>query len=237
MGSPVPKAKICEEHTMTYPASPDDAGPNRVRPDTGQFWAGAVATAVVAALIALVGILVCRWALNIPILAPASDGTWGDAHTGEYVLVAALIALVAGGLLYLLVLAAPEPDTFFRWIMGLATLAAVVYPFSTGAPLEQKAATAIVNLVLGVAIISLLTGVASRAIRRSGPPRRPAAASQPGYPPGPDAGYPPGPDAGYPAGPDAGYPPGQRGGYQPTQPINGPQDPRPRPNPGPDPWR
>jgi Family of unknown function (DUF6069) len=214
---------------MTYPASPDDAAPNRVRPDSGQFWAGGVATAVVAALIALVGILVCRWALGIPILAPANDGTWGDAHTGEYVLVAACVALVAAGLLYLLVVAAPEPDTFFRWIMGLATLAVVVYPFSTSAPLEQKAATAIVNLVLGVAITTLLTGVASRAIRRSGPPRGPVQ-------PGQEAGYPPGQGAGYPPDQDAGYRPGQRG-YQPTQPLNGPQDPGPRQYPGSDPWR
>jgi hypothetical protein len=207
---------------MTYPASPDDVAPNRVRPDSTRFWAGGVATAVVAALIALVGILVCRWALGIPILAPASDGTWGDAHTGEYVLVAACIALVATGLLYLLVLAAPEPGTFFRWIMGLATLAAVVYPFSTGAPLEQKTATAVVNLVLGVAITSLLTGVASRAIRRSVPPSR---AGRPGRPVQ---------GVGYPPGQDAGYAPGQRG-YQPTEPINAPQDPRSRQYP--DTWR
>jgi Family of unknown function (DUF6069) len=213
------KAKICEEHTMTYPASPDDAASNRVRPDSGMFWAGAVATAVVAALIALVGILVCRWALNIPILAPASDGTWGDAHTSEYVLVAAVIALVAAGLLYLLVLAAPEPDTFFRWIMGLATLAAVVYPFSTSAPLEQKFATAIVNLVLGVAITSLLTGVSTRAIRRSGPPSGP------------------GQDVGYPSARDAGYPPPSQRGYQPPQPINGQQEPGSQRYPGQDPWR
>ena len=189
---------------MTYPASPNDVAPDRVRPDPGQFWAGGAATAVVAALIALVGILVCRWTLNIPILAPASAGAWGSAHTGEYVLLAACVALVATGLLYLLVLAAPEPGTFFRWIMGLATIAAVVYPFSTSAPLEQKAATAVVNLVLGIAITSLLTGVASRAVRRPGPPSRPVQRSQPGQ--------------------DAGYPPGQRG-YQPTRPINAPQDP------------
>ena len=213
---------------MTYPASPDDVAPNRIRPDAGPFWAGAVATAVVAALIALVGILVCRWALNIPILAPASDGTWGDAHTGEYVLVAAVIALVAAGLLYLLMLGAPEPDTFFRWIMGLATLAAVVYPFSTDAPLEQKAATAIVDLVLGVAIISLLTGVASRSVRRSAPPSGPVQAGRPRQP---------GQEAGYPPGRDAGYPPSQRG-YQPTEPINGQRDPgSPRQYPGQDPWR
>ena len=51
-----------------------------------------------------------------------------------------------------------SPGMFFDWIMGLATLAAVVYPFSTGAPLDQKAATAVVNLVLGIAITSLLDG-------------------------------------------------------------------------------
>jgi hypothetical protein len=213
---------------MTYPASPDDVAPNRVRPDSSQFWAGGVAPAVVAALIALVGILVCRWALGIPILAPASDGTWGNAHTSEYVLVAACIALVATGLLYLLVLAAPEPGTFFRWIMGLATLAAVVYPFSTDAPLEQKTATAVVNLVLGVAITTLLTGVASRAIRRSGPPSRPIQPIQPGQP------VQPGQRAGYTPSQDVGYAPGQQG-YDPTQPLNAPQDPRSRQYP--DNWR
>ena len=93
---------------MTYPASPNDARTNRVRPDSAQFWAGAVATAVVAALIALVGILICRWTLGIPILAPAGDGAWGNAHTGEYVLLAALTAIAAAGVLYLLVLGAPQ---------------------------------------------------------------------------------------------------------------------------------
>ena len=193
---------------MTYPASPDDAGSPRVRPDSGRFWAGAVATAIVAALIALVGILICRWTLNIPILAPAGDGAWGDAHTGEYVLVAALVALVAAGLLYLLVLSTPQPSVFFRWIIGLVTLIAVVYPFSSGAPLDQKVATAVVNLVLGVAIASLLTATAARAIRRSGPP--------PSNPAGPGRPAPPA-SQGLPADP---Y--GQRGqGYdqQPTRPT------------------
>src|ERR1700744_4589953 len=118
---------------MTYPASPDDPAVGRVRPDAGQFWAGAVATAIVAALIALVGILICRWTLNIPILAPSGDGAWGNAHTVEYVLMSALVTLVAAGLLYLLVLAAPQPNVFFAWIMGLATLAAAVYPLRTPA--------------------------------------------------------------------------------------------------------
>jgi hypothetical protein len=208
---------------MTYPASPRDAATNRVRPDSAQFWAGAVATAVVAALIALVGILICRWTLHIPILAPAGDGAWGNAHTAEYALVSGLIAIIAGGLLYLLVLATPQPNMFFDWIMGLATLAAVVYPFSTGAPLDQKAATAVVNLVLGIAIISLLTAVAARAIRRPVPPAYGDRTVR-----GPE-GY--GQERDYPAGqdyrPDPGYVPQPRGN-EPTQPIDEPYGRRSR---------
>ena len=203
---------------MTYPASPRNAATNRVRPDSAQFWAGAVATAVVAALIALVGILICRWTLNIPILAPAGDGAWGNAHTAEYALVAALVAIIAAGLLYLLVLGTPQPNMFFDWITGLATLAAVVYPFSTSAALDQKAATAIVNLVLGIAIISLLSAVAARAIRR---PVAPGYGDGSGY--GPEQGYPPG--QGY--RPDRGYVPEPRED-QPTQPVDEPYGRRPR---------
>jgi hypothetical protein len=209
---------------MTYPASPRDAATNRVRPDSAQFWAGVVATAVVAALIALVGILICRWTLHIPILAPAGDGAWGNAHTAEYALVSAVIAIIAGGLLYLLVLGTPQPNMFFDWIMGLATLAAVVYPFSTAAPLDQKAATAIVDLVLGIAITTLLAAVAARAIRRPVPP---SYGDGSGYDPA--QGY--GPEPGHPAHqgfrPDPGYVPEPRGN-QPTEPIDEPYGRRPR---------
>jgi hypothetical protein len=163
----------------------------RVRPDPAQMWAGGVATAVVAALIALVGVLVCRWTLGIPILAPGHDGAWGSMHTGEFVLAAAVAALVATGLLHLLILGAPRPSLFFHWIMGLITVAVVVYPFSTGAPLDQKAATAIVLAVLGIAITSLLNAVAARAVRagraaaagrRDEPPYRPNPPLSPGSP-------------------------------------------------------
>jgi hypothetical protein len=226
---------------MTYPASPRDAGTNRVRLDSAQFWAGAAATAVVAALIAIVGILIVRWTLNIPILAPAGAGAWGNAHTAEYALVAALIAIIAASLLYLLVLGTPQPHLFFDWITGLATLAAVVYPFSTSAPLDQKAATAIVNLVLGIAIITLLTTVAARAIRRPVARRSPYGDGSTGY--AADQGYVPGqgyrreqgyrPDRGQGYGPE--YPPERGRGYgreysedetrtRPIRPMNVPED-------------
>jgi hypothetical protein len=212
---------------MTYPATPSGGAPSRIRLDAAQYWAGAAATAVVAALIALVGILICRWALNIPIIAPAGDGAWGNANTAVYVFASLLVAVVAAGVLYLLVLGTPQPTTFFDWIMGLATLAAVVYPFSSGAPLDQKIATALVDLVLAIAITSLLNAVAARAIRRPGPvaPARADYGPEQPYQAGrPYAGdqQPYAADQPYPA--EEGYVPEQQRRNPPTQPVNVPQN-------------
>ena len=157
---------------MTVPMSrPGEPPPERRSSstrsiDAKQLWSGGVATALVAALIALAGILVCRWLFDISILAPRRDGAWGNASTAGYTLSAAAAALVATAIMHLLLLASPRPRLFFGWIIGLATLIAVVYPFSTTAPMSQKVATAVINLVLGVAIGSLVSGTASRVIRR-----------------------------------------------------------------------
>ena len=152
---------------MTRPMPSQNPRPETTRKvDARTLWSGGVATAVVAALIALVGILVCRWLFKIPILSPQRDGAWGDASTAGYALASAAIALAATGMMHLLLLAAPYPRVFFGWIIALATVIAVVYPFSTTAPLSQKLATAAVNLILGIAIWSLVTEVSRRAGRR-----------------------------------------------------------------------
>jgi Family of unknown function (DUF6069) len=152
---------------MTVPMSSQRPEPEvRRKVDGRTLWSGGAATAIVAALIALVGILVCRWLFHVPILSPAQDGAWGNASTAGYTLAAAAIALAATGLMHLLLLAAPYPRVFFAWIIGLATVVAVVYPFSTTAPLSQKLATAVVNLILGVAIGTLIGEVSRRAGRR-----------------------------------------------------------------------
>jgi hypothetical protein len=152
------------------------------RVDARPLVSGGIATAVVAALIALVGILVCRWLFNVPILSPQREGAWGNASTVGYVFAAAACALVATALMYLLLISTPYPRVFFGWIIGLATLVAVVYPFSTTAPLSQKLATAVVNLILGVVIGSLIAEVSRRATRRRVPRRR---VDRPTYPPPP----------------------------------------------------
>jgi hypothetical protein len=139
------------------------------RVDEARLWSGGGATAIVAALIALVGVLISRWLFLFPVLAPKSDGTYGDAHTTGVVLVAAGSAIVATGLLNLLLLGTPRPLAFFGWIIALATVLVVVLPFRTTAPLSAKLATAVIGLVIGIAIGTLLTGVASRSIRSQRP--------------------------------------------------------------------
>lgn len=132
--------------------------------NVARLWSGGLATAVVAGLVILVGALVVRGVLGIPVLAPEEAGYFGDAGTGVYAAMAALAAMVATGLLHLLVTSAPRPQSFFGWIVGLATTVAVVSPFAQAASVPSQIATALINLVAGIAIATLLSSVASGSI-------------------------------------------------------------------------
>ncbi|HTZ94291.1 MAG TPA: DUF6069 family protein [Streptosporangiaceae bacterium] len=159
------QAGVPDEYYRAGETPPSPPRPSRPQVDAGKLWPGGIATAIVAGLVALVGVLVCRWLFGIPLLAPKSDGAYGDVHTTALVLLAAAAALVATALVHLLLLSTPRPLTFFAWIIGLATVLAVLLPFSTAAPLTAKVATAVVDLALGIAIGSLISGVAARSAR------------------------------------------------------------------------
>ena len=146
-------------------------GSGAPRVDAGRLWAGGVAAAVVAALIALVGVLVVRAIFRIALYAPSEAGAFGDSDTAVLCLVAAAAALAATGLAHLLLLATPRPLTYFGWIVGLLTTAAVVVPFLSG-PLPIALAQAVIHLVIGLAIGSLVSGAAVSASRRAVPRQR-----------------------------------------------------------------
>lgn len=153
---------------MTEPLDLPPAGPPHPphrRLEVGRLWAGGVATAVVAALIALVGVLIVRAVLRIAVYAPATAGAFGDSSTTVLCVVAAVAALAATGLLHLLLVATPRPLSYFSWIVGLVTAAATVLPFTTAESLAAAFAQAIINLVIGAAIGSLLSGAAANATR------------------------------------------------------------------------
>lgn len=149
---------------------PGDEPPRRPRVNGGRLWGGGFATAVVAALIVLVGVYIARHLLDIAVLAPKAAGSLGSSTTAVYAVIAALCALVATALLHVLLLGAPRPLSFFAWITALAVVIAVIAPFSEMADLESKAATAIINLIAGVAVISLLTGVGGGSTTQQPPP-------------------------------------------------------------------
>src|SRR5438874_1789128 len=112
-------AATFEEDPMTamYPVADQ---PPRPVVNAGRLWAGGLATAVVAALIAVVGILIGRGLFGVEVLAPKGAGVWGDAHTGWYALGAAFAGLAATGLMHLLLFYTPRPMRFFGWVMTLA---------------------------------------------------------------------------------------------------------------------
>lgn len=144
------------------------AGAEPVRPavDARTLWSGGLAAALVAALVAVVGVLVARGVFGVPVLAPEGEGTFGDASTWSLAVGAGVGALIATALLHLLLLFTPRPLAFFGWIMALLTAVAVVLPFTFDTEFSSKLATALIYLFIGIAIGSLVSGVGARSVRR-----------------------------------------------------------------------
>ena len=146
------------------PQAPPPAQRRRVSIDAGRLWAGGAATALVAALIAVVGEAIANNVLDVRLVRPAVLLPISDSRMINYAATAFLLALAATGLAHLLSLAAPRPRVFFAWIVGLCTLAAVALPFALDAEFPAQLGTAIINLVIGLAIGSLLTAVLARTV-------------------------------------------------------------------------
>ena len=130
----------------------------------GRLWGGGVATGFVAALIAAVGVLICDNVLGLKLVHPEPLLPIGDSFALSYAATAFMLALVATGLAQLLAVTTPRPRSFFHWIVGLATLAAVALPFALSGSPSSKIGTAAINLAIGVAIGSLLTAVLARTV-------------------------------------------------------------------------
>ena len=153
--------------TNLYDDQPTSIGATgRPRPDAARLWSAGLATALVAALTGLVGILVVR-AVGIWAYAPKDFGTFGDSTTVVLCAGAALAALAATGLVQLLILSTPRPIAYFGWIVGLLTVVAAVLPLLAGGPLAVLLAEAIIYVVIGVVIAVLVANAAGSALRYS----------------------------------------------------------------------
>lgn len=136
--------------------------------DAARLWGGGLATACVAALVALVGVLVFGVVFDLSLVRPALLLDVTDTFTADYALTAFVLGLLATAVAHGLALTTPRPRLFFSWIVGLTTVAGVATPFAVGATLESQAATAGINLALGVCVLSLLRGVMSRTVSVDG---------------------------------------------------------------------
>lgn len=161
---------MAQEPAYEIPGEPTTAQRTVRRVNYGRLWAGGLATAAVAALIVVVGVLVARQVLGSTALAGKSNGTYVGGTETKYVLLAVAAALLATVLMHLLLLAVPQPARFFSWMVGLLTAVAVILPFTTTGPTSPKVADAAVNLLVGIAILALLGSIAAASIRRPGPP-------------------------------------------------------------------
>ena len=148
-------------------------GPGPRRVNATRLWSAGLATAVVAALVALVGVLIVRALLRIDLYAPRDAGAFGSSRTVVLCVGAAVAALAATGLAHLLLLSTPRPLAYLSWIIGLLTAAAVVLPLASGSRLSVALAQAVINLVIGVAIGSLVSGAAASALRSAALANRP----------------------------------------------------------------
>lgn len=165
-GGPVDPAAETRIEGAGYAATgrpPSTRRPRRVI-DAGRLWSGGVLAGVVAAGVAVVGLLIARGVLDIPVLVERK-GHLVNASMAWYALVAFGAAILATGLLHLLLLAAPQPYRFFGWIVGLATAIAVILPFTTGAETASKVAVALINLAIGICVGSIVSSIGHSAAR------------------------------------------------------------------------
>lgn len=148
---------------------------HRMIVDAPRLWAGGAATAVVAGLVAFVGVLIAADILKFKISMAAVILSVFDSFTSNYVLTGVLLALAGTGLAHALCVSTPRPAAFFSWIVGLLTVIGVVIPFTRGGTMTDKISVGVINLIIGVVIGSLISAVMARTVVDRGtrvPPRR-----------------------------------------------------------------
>ncbi|MGH3548344.1 MAG: DUF6069 family protein [Pseudonocardiaceae bacterium] len=135
--------------------------PAAVEVSARRLWAGGMATALVAAGIGVVGVLLVRGVLNVPILS--AKGRLVNQAMAVVPISAGLAALAGTALLHLLLLTTPRPTAFFGAIGAIVIAIVALQVFIASGTTEDQVATAMLYAVIGVAVISLLSGVARTA--------------------------------------------------------------------------
>lgn len=156
-----------------YPGDPYQQPPPESRerhgPDINptMFIGGVVMTGVVTGLAAWLVAWVLRTIVE-KVNEAGKFGVWNPMARDEiwFGVVGFLCALAAAALWYVLQLVTPSPDQFYRWIVGLLITASVLVPLLLSAEFSVGIATAIVHLVIGLPILTLIPAMGHKSIRQ-----------------------------------------------------------------------
>lgn len=148
--------------------------------DVRKLWTGGVVTAVIVCGLGIAAFLFVRGMLNTPLLGVRGDGGVAYASMSGYAGGAALAALLATAAMHFLLVTTPRPRWFFRWLGGVGTAIAVLFPLALSGDLGSRWATAMVNLVLGLAIIALVRSTAASSLPPAGSAALPLTHRAPG---------------------------------------------------------
>lgn len=130
-----------------------------------RLWAGGVATAIVAAGIAILGVLIVNTVLEVPIQTAGSSGALVDNASTIIPVAAAIAALAGTALLHLLLLTTPRPASFFSAIAFLLIAVLILQVFLADGSISAHIATAVLYAAIGIAIVSMLSGVSATSVR------------------------------------------------------------------------
>ncbi|REE95376.1 DUF6069 family protein [Thermomonospora umbrina] len=136
----------------------------------GRLWAGGLVTALCAALVTVIGGVLARGVLDVPVPAPVSPHTSGLTVGVAYALCAAALTVQAVAMLHVLMAVSPRPVNAMVWVCGPITAMAAIVPLIVRADAEARVATAIINLATGVVVTGLLAATATLSARWPGPP-------------------------------------------------------------------
>ena len=123
--------------------------------DQVRFWVGAGLTALIAALIGVIGAVVAHGIVHVPMMV--NPAAFGLASAG--------IALAAAALYDGMAHVAPRPTAYFAAVAALVTTLATLLPFTFTGTLHTQIVMAAMNLGVGLVVLILVPMAAVNARR------------------------------------------------------------------------
>ena len=148
---------------MSYPQRSWDDGDVEVV--AKRLWAGGVATALVAAGIAFVGVLIINSIFEVGIQTAGRSGALVDNASTVIPIAAGIAALASTALLHLLLMTTPRPASFFSAIAVLVIVVLILQVFLADGSVSAHIATGVLYAAIGIAIVSMLSGVSATSVR------------------------------------------------------------------------